>query len=69
MQLNIFYELHRSRNQGEFWSRLYDGHALSYDEAIEFLELERKTHPSDWLRIVKVEHTIEKEYLGNAKQR
>lgn len=67
MQLNIYYELYRSRNKGEFWSRLYNGCTLSHDEAIELLESEHKAHPSDWLRVVKIEHTIEKEYLGNAK--
>lgn len=66
--LTTCYELHRSRNNGIFWSRLYDGHVLNYDEAVELLELEHKAHPSDWLRIVKIEYTIEKEYLGNAKR-
>lgn len=67
MQLNTpYYELYRSRNKGEFWSCIYD--TLNYDQAIETLESEHKDHPSDWLRIVKVEHIIEKEYLGNAKR-
>lgn len=67
MSLDTYYELYRSRNNGEFWSRLHYGHALSYDQAVELLESEHKAHPSDWLRVVKIENTIEKEYLGNAK--
>ena len=66
--LNEYYTIERSRNNGEFWSRLYYGSVFSKDEAQRLLEIEHKAHPSDWLRIVKDVRSVEREILGNKKK-
>ena len=58
----IEYRLERSRNNGADWSRLYHTRIFtSLKEAETAFENEHKNHPSDWLRIVKVERTVIKE--------
>ena len=64
----VYYEVHRSRNKGEFWSNLTHGQELSWDEANCFMDKEIEKHPSDWLKLVKVETTTIRDYTGNSKK-
>ena len=63
------YTIERSRNNGEFWSRLYHGSSLSKDDAKRLIDVEHKAHPSDWLRLVKEQRSVEREILGNRKRK
>lgn len=64
MSLDVYYEVFRSRNNGKFWSSISRDYPLNYDEAVEMLESEHRDHPSDWLKMVKVQNTTEIEYRG-----
>lgn len=58
----VEYRLERSRNKGADWSRLYHTRIFtSLQEAEEVFQSEHRDHPSDWLRIVKVEQSVVKE--------
>lgn len=58
----IEYRLERSRNMGAYWSRLYHADIFTSLDVVErVFESEHRNHPSDWLRIVKVEQSIVKE--------
>ena len=59
-----YYQIYRSRNKGEFWSNITHGIELGFDEAQNMMEKEKSKHPSDWLRLVKVQNSIVDEYLG-----
>ena len=60
----VEYRLERSRNKGAFWCRLYHMCVFtSLQEVEEALENEHRDHPSDWLRIVKVEQSVVKETI------
>ena len=63
-----YYEVHRSRNKGEFWSNLTHGQELGWDEANSFMEKEIEKHPSDWLKLIKVQATTIRDYTGNKKK-
>jgi hypothetical protein len=65
----LYYEVHRSRNNGEFWSNLTHGQELSWDEANCFMEKEIEKHPSDWLKLIKVQATTIRDYSGNKKKK
>lgn len=66
--LHTEYRIERSRNRGEFWSRLYHTRLfLSLEEAYEVLKKEQTEHPSDWFRIVKVEMSYIKIKKGNMR--
>ena len=64
-----YYQVLRSRNKGEFWSDLTSGQELGWDEANRFMEQEMEKHPSDWLKLVKVETTTIRNYTGNSKKK
>ena len=64
----VYYEVHRSRNKGEFWSNLTHGQELSWDEANRFMDKEIEKHPSDWLNLIKVQSTTIRDYTGNKKE-
>lgn len=64
-----YYQVLRSRNKGEFWSDLTSGQELGWDEANRFMEKEMEKHPSDWLKLVKVETTTIRDYTGNNKKK
>ena len=61
-----YYQIYRSRNKGNFWSNITHGMELEWEEAQHLMENEKTKHPSDWLRLVKVQVTTEDEYLGNS---
>ena len=63
-----YYRVLRSRNKGEFWSDLTSGQELGWDEANRFMEQEMEKHPSDWLKLVKVETTTIRDYTGKKKK-
>lgn len=63
----LYYKVMRSRNQGKFWADITYGLNLSHSEAVCFMEKEKVRHPSDWLRLVRVESVIVTEYNGNSK--
>ena len=56
------WEVHRSRNKGRTWSNLTHGMKLSKEQAYEFADNESEKHPSDWLRVVRVEEVVELGY-------
>lgn len=56
------WEVHRSRNKGQFWSNLTHGMDLSKIQAYLFLDREHEKHPSDWLRVVRVDEVVERGY-------
>lgn len=64
----VYYEVHRSRNNGEFWSNLTHGQELGLDEANCFMDKEIEKHPSDWLKLIKVQATSIRDYTGNKKK-
>ena len=64
----VYYEVHRSRNNGEFWSNLTHGLELGLDEANRFMDKEIEKHPSDWLKLIKVQATSIRDYTGNKKK-
>ena len=64
-----YYQVLRSRNKGEFWSDLTSGLDLGWDEANRFMEQEMEKHPSDWLKLVKVQTTTIRDYSGNSKKK
>lgn len=63
-----YYQVLRSRNKGEFWSDLTSGQELGWDEANRFMEQEMEKHPSDWLKLIKVQSTTIRDYKGNKKK-
>ncbi len=63
-----YYRILRSRNGGEFWSDLTSGQELGWDEAVCLMEQEIEKHPSDWLKLVKVQTTTIRDYSGNKKK-
>lgn len=62
------YEVYRSRNQGIFWSSITSGMNLGFEEADRIYEEEKKKHPSDWIKVVRIERTTVSQYLGNKKK-
>ena len=64
-----YYQVLRSRNKGKFWSELASGQELGWDEANRFMEQEMEKHPSDWLKLVKVQATTIRAYSGNSKKK
>lgn len=64
----VYYEVHRSRNNGESWSNLTHGMELGFDEANRFMDKEIEKHPSDWLKLIKVQATSIRDYTGNKKK-
>ena len=56
------WEVHRSRNKGQTWSNLTHGMELSKLQAYMFSDKESNKHPSDWLRVVRVENVVERGY-------
>ena len=65
------WEVHRSMDNGKFWTNLTSGMNLSKDDAYDFAEKENTNHPSDWLRVVKVEEVVERGYncYGHSKDK
>lgn len=59
---NPHWEVQRSRNKGQTWSNLTNGMNLSRVAAYIFADKESEKHPSDWLRVVRVEHIVERGY-------
>jgi len=65
----VYYEVHRSRNNGKFWSNLTHGQELGWDEANRFMDKEIENHPSDLLKLLKVQTTTIRDYTGNSKKK
>lgn len=63
-----FYDVYRSRNNGEFWSNLTQHGSMSREEAEELIEDMHAKHPSDWLVMVEKTNTVVKSILGNRKK-
>lgn len=55
----------RSRNNGEFWSNLTSGQELTFDSAWKFMQNEMQKHPSDMLKLIKVQSITVRYYNGN----
>ena len=64
-----YYQIYRSRDKGNFWSNITHGMELDWEKAQHLMENEKTKHPSDWLRLVKVQVTTEDEYLGNSPKK
>lgn len=64
---SITYEVMRSRNNGKFWSSITWGINLGFDEAKRILEEQHRQHPSDWLKVEKIERETVLQILGNSK--
>ena len=64
-----YYQVMRSSNNGDFWSNLTSGQELDWDAANYFMDKEQEKHPSDWLRLVKVQATTIRDYTGNEKKK
>ena len=62
------YEVYRSRNQGSFWSLITSGMNLGFEEANRIYDEEKKKHPSDWIKVVRIERTTVCQYRGNKKK-
>lgn len=68
LMFQVEYRLERSRNKGADWSRLCHTRIFtSLQEVEEAFDEEHKNHPSDWLRIVKVEQSVVKEIKNEPK--
>jgi len=69
--IKSYWEVHRSRDNGKFWSNLTYGMDLPKDAAYDFAEKENINHPSDWLRVVRVEEVVERGYncYGHSKDK
>lgn len=64
-----YYQVMRSRNNGDFWSNLTSGQKLDWDAANCFMDKEMESHPSDWLRLVKVQAETIRDYAGDKKKK
>lgn len=65
LEFETEYMLERSRNKGQFWSRLNNARTYkNLDDAVEAYTFEHNAHPSDWLRIIRIEHHVEMECHG-----
>lgn len=67
MNTAVWYKIERSRNNGKFWCHLVGLYTPNYATIKKFFDLEVTNHPSDWLRIVKIEESPIEEHLGNKK--
>ena len=60
-----YFQVLRSRNNGEFWSNLTAGQELTFDSACKLMKKKKKKYPSDLVKIVKVQSTTVRYYNGN----
>lgn len=60
-----YFQVLRSRNNGEFWSNLTTKQELTFGCAWKLMQNEMQKHPSDMLKLVKVQSTTVRYYNGN----
>ena len=61
----MYFEVLRSRDHGIFWSNLTSGQELAFDSAWKLMQNEMQKHPSDLLKLVKVQSTTVRYYNGD----
>lgn len=66
--LDVNYRLERSRNNGQFWGKLFGNETDDRIVIKSRMDVEHSHHPSDWLRIVKTVESVEDEILGNKRK-
>jgi len=62
----LYYYVFRSRDKGKTWANITYNLDLSLSEATCFMQREKVRHPSDWLRLVRLESNVVMEYKGDS---